>query len=411
MAEEAAKRGDSRAVHKITNGIIGKRSNLNWPVKDENSKMVTAPDEISEFWAVYFEKVFNRPSPPNTADIPTTHCRALGSDKISAEMIKISSGACITVWIAFFACIWKSVKMPKEWRRSTIIKLFKKENALNCDNWRGVSPFFITGKLFSQIIFSYIHKALKKYLRDEKWGLPPSCSCSDLIHFLQMLIEECNEWRQKIDLVLHLVFVDFKKAFDSIHWELLWKIFRHDGIVDKLVSLIIALYENTECFARTHEGNTRYFSIMAGVKHGCILFLFRIAFFACIWKSVKMPEEWRRSTIIKLFKKEDALNCDNWRGVSFFFITGKLFSQIILRCIRKALNKHLRDKNLASPHLAPAQTLYISCTCWLRNATNGGKRPCLCGFQKTLSLWISKNPFALNTPRVTGWKSSNTTAF
>ena len=39
----------------------------------------------------------------------------------------------------------------------------------------------------------------------------------------------------------------------------------------KMVSLIVALYENTECCVRTHDGNTRYFRIMSGVKQGCVL--------------------------------------------------------------------------------------------------------------------------------------------
>ncbi|XP_065557750.1 uncharacterized protein LOC136025699 [Artemia franciscana] len=55
---------------------------------------------------------------------------------------------------------------------------------------------------------------------------------------------------------MYHVFVDFEKAFDSIHRESLWKILRHYDIPDKLVSLIIALYENKECCVRTHEGNT-----------------------------------------------------------------------------------------------------------------------------------------------------------
>ena len=292
MAEEAAKRGDSRAVYKITNEIIGKRRNLNGPVKDGNGKTVTAPDEISEVWAQHFEKVLNRPSPPNTADIPTTpflelqinteepsteelvqaarklkNGRAPGSDRISAEMIKASLGACITVWITFFACIWKSEKVPEEWRKSTLIKLFKKGDAAKCDNWRGISLLSIPGKLFSQIILRRIQTALDKHLRDEQHGFRPSRSCSDLIYVLRMMIEECNEWRQK----MYLVFVDFEKAFDSIHRDSLWNILRYYGIPEKLVSLIIALYENTECCVRTHEGNTRYFHIMSGVKQGCVL--------------------------------------------------------------------------------------------------------------------------------------------
>ena len=47
-AEESANRSDSRAVYKIINEIIGKRRNLNGPIKDENGKRVTVPNEISE---------------------------------------------------------------------------------------------------------------------------------------------------------------------------------------------------------------------------------------------------------------------------------------------------------------------------------------------------------------------------
>ena len=57
MAEDAAKRGDFRTVYKITKEIIGKRRNLNGPLKDENGKMVTVPDEIPEVWAVHFESI------------------------------------------------------------------------------------------------------------------------------------------------------------------------------------------------------------------------------------------------------------------------------------------------------------------------------------------------------------------
>ncbi|XP_065576374.1 uncharacterized protein LOC136037582 [Artemia franciscana] len=122
MAEEAAKRGDSRAVYKITNEIVGKSRNVNGPVKDASGKTVTDPSEIAEVWALHFEKVLNRPHPLDPPDIPVTPClnlqisteepsdveisqaacklknrRAAGTDKISAEMIKASLSVCMTV--------------------------------------------------------------------------------------------------------------------------------------------------------------------------------------------------------------------------------------------------------------------------------------------------------------------------
>lgn len=38
--------------------------------------------------------------------------------------------------------------------------------------------------------------------------------------------------------------------------------------------MIIALYERIKCCVRTENGETRFFTIMSGVKQGCVLSLF-----------------------------------------------------------------------------------------------------------------------------------------
>jgi len=85
------------------------------------------------------------------------------------------------VWIAFFVYIRKSEKVPEEWRKNPLIKLFKKGDALKCDNWMRSSLLSILGKLFSQIILCRIHTALDNHLRDEQHAFRPSCSCSVLV--------------------------------------------------------------------------------------------------------------------------------------------------------------------------------------------------------------------------------------
>ncbi|XP_065582594.1 uncharacterized protein LOC136041763 [Artemia franciscana] len=222
MAEEAAKRGDSRAIYKITNEIVGKSRNVNGPVKDASGKTVTYPSEITEVWALHFEKVLNGPRPLDPPDIPVTPClnlqisteepsdveisqagcklkngRAAGTDRISAEMIKASLSVCMTVWLTLFASIWTSEKVPDDWTESTLIRLFKKGDATKCENWRGISLISTPGKLFAQIILRRIQTALDSHLRDEQHGFRPSRSCTDLIYVLRMMIEESNEWRQK----------------------------------------------------------------------------------------------------------------------------------------------------------------------------------------------------------------------
>jgi len=53
-------------------------------------------------------------------------------------------------------------------------------------------------------------------------------------------------------------------------------------------------------------------------------------FFNVIRKTAKIPQEWRQSTIIPLYKnKGDAQNCNNYRGIKLLSHTMKLWERVI----------------------------------------------------------------------------------
>ena len=73
-------------------------------------------------------------------------------------------------------------------------------------------------------------------------------------------------------------FIDFKKAFDSVHRETMWKILRNYGIPQKIVNAIAVIYSNSK--SRVLLGNmlSEAFDIITGVLRGDTLapFLFLI---------------------------------------------------------------------------------------------------------------------------------------
>ena len=73
-------------------------------------------------------------------------------------------------------------------------------------------------------------------------------------------------------------FIDYKKAFDSVHRPSLWKILTYYGIPDRFINIFKELYDNSSCCVKTASGNTEFFEIVSGVRQGCILlpFLFII---------------------------------------------------------------------------------------------------------------------------------------
>ena len=89
----------------------------------------------------------------------------------------------------------------------------------------------------------------------------------DQIFSLRNIIEQSTEWNAP----LCIGFIDFRKAFNSIHHETLWKILRHYGLPQKIVGLISILYKSFECSVLMDSTQTDHFPLKSGVRQGCIL--------------------------------------------------------------------------------------------------------------------------------------------
>ena len=70
------------------------------------------------------------------------------------------------------------------------------------------------------------------------------------------------------NLQAKLIFVDFTKAFDSIHRGKMEQILLAYGIPKETVAAITILYRNTKIKVRSPDGDTEYFDIVAGVLQG-----------------------------------------------------------------------------------------------------------------------------------------------
>ena len=70
------------------------------------------------------------------------------------------------------------------------------------------------------------------------------------------------------NLQVTLLFVDFTKAFDSIHRGKIEQILLAYGLPKETVAAITIFYKNTKVKVPSPDGNTEYFDIVAGVLQG-----------------------------------------------------------------------------------------------------------------------------------------------
>ena len=91
--------------------------------------------------------------------------------------------------------------------------------------------------------------------QQEQAAFRPKRSTTEQIFILRNILEQANEWREG----LYAHFLDFDKAFDSVHKESLWNM-RSYGIPDKMVRVVGGIHGGSECAVLGlghEEGNSR----------------------------------------------------------------------------------------------------------------------------------------------------------
>ena len=164
--------------------------------------------------------------------------KAAGCDNTPPEAIKAGEDMSEEVLLDLCNRIWSEEKMP-EWKKGLLIKLPKKGDLSYCKNWRGIMLLNMASKVFCRVILERIKTALDGKLREEQAGFQDGRSCTDEIATLRIIVEQSIEWQSS----LYINFIDFEKAFDSISREVLWKLLRHYGMPDKMVTIIRVPYE------------------------------------------------------------------------------------------------------------------------------------------------------------------------
>jgi len=291
-AQTSANNGNMKGVYDITKRICKERPKQIDSVKDKNGKLLTNEKEVKMRWKEHFHEVLNRPEPENPAEInmeqegvheleidvtpPTKdeiRCtiktikngKAPGIDNITAELLKADIETATDQIHKITSIVWNTEQIPDDWRKGIIIKLAKKGDLTICGNWRGITLIPIVTKIMSKIIINRIAKEVDKRLRDEQAGFRAGRGTTEQIFILRNILEQCAEWNAK----LYTLFIDFEKAFDSVHRETLWKIMRLYGIPNKLVQMIKCLYTQSECAVVSGTGTPEWFTIQSGVKQGC----------------------------------------------------------------------------------------------------------------------------------------------
>ena len=148
--------------------------------------------------------------------------------------------------------------------KGCILPFPKKGDLGLAKNYRGITLISIAAKIYNAQLRNCIEPKIDNILRKSQNGFRRNRSTTSQILTIRRILEGV---RAK-NLQATILFVDFTKAFDSIHRWKMEQILLAYGLPKETVAAITILDRNTKVKVRSPDGDTEYFDILAGVLQG-----------------------------------------------------------------------------------------------------------------------------------------------
>ncbi len=121
------------------------------------------------------------------------------------------------------------------------------------------------GKLFAKVLQRRLQNVIEEVLPDSQCGFRGGRGCVDMIFSARQIVEMAREHNTKV----YMLFVDHRKAYDSIPRQALWLVLRKYGIPSVMVNLIQSLHEGMKAEVTVNGSVTSEIAVQNGLCQGC----------------------------------------------------------------------------------------------------------------------------------------------
>ena len=166
-----------------------------------------------------------------------------GVDEVNIDFFKNLPTPALELLTSLFNNVMENESTPKTWSEIILILFHKKGDPNNPLNYRGIALCNCISKLFTSILANRLEKWAYEngYLNKFQNGFCRGRSCTDNIYILQSAIHFSLRLKQREVFAL---FIDFKRAFDSISHSFLWQKLYSMGVSPKFIRNLKKLYDS-----------------------------------------------------------------------------------------------------------------------------------------------------------------------
>lgn len=188
------------------------------------------------------------------------------------EMFKTTIDIIMPYLLALFNYIYDHGLFPEDWCRSITTPIHKGGAVNNPKNHRAVCLINCLCKIFMNILTMRLTSwaEANDVIDESQAGFRKDYSMTDNMFSLHALVQKylCRPKGR-----FYCIFVDFKRAFDSIQHANLWYSLERIGIAQnsKFLKIFKSMYSQLKSCVKIQNGLTRYFECYLGTQQGCVI--------------------------------------------------------------------------------------------------------------------------------------------
>ena len=291
--------GNSKKTWSTVSELMGNKSEKSGAPKEirDNDKLATDSKDIARVLNKYFSEVGLQLK----ANIPNVDCDPLelieevehemclnatteneieeivkglndvgaGYDKINSKIFKSTFHCILDVLLHFFNLCLSSAIFPSTLKVAVIKPVHKAGDSKEPNNYRPISMLPYISKILEKLICNRldVHLSDHSILSNQQFGFRKEHSTYMPILVLQNIITESFE---NGDQALGL-YLDLRKAFDTVNIELLLQKLEKYGIRNKSLDIITSYLHGRKQCVRINDDISDYEDIVMGVPQGSIL--------------------------------------------------------------------------------------------------------------------------------------------
>ena len=192
--------------------------------------------------------------------------KSLGPNSIPSHILKTNSKIFSPLIAVLVNQSFDEGIFPESLKIAKVIPVYKEEDPTNCSNYRPISLLSVFSKIFERIMYSKLYSFLEKYniIYKRQFGFREKHSTN---HALANLIETIKSFLDNNFFVCG-IFIDLKKAFDTVDHDILTTKLLHYGIRGKANSWLKSFLSDRKQYVSINGFESELKSVKCGVPQG-----------------------------------------------------------------------------------------------------------------------------------------------